>query len=222
MAGFPEGRVLAGEAYSLPTPGSKGPPACVPGPAPGSGRTGSISHVLLSGFPGDASGKEPACQCRRHKRHGFDPWVGKVPWRKAGQPTPVFLPGESHAHSPWGRKELDTAEATWHTHMLLDSQLACSARGGTGPRAQGSRIREGRRPPSHTQRTADAHRKLFPRAEVGWREDGLEGSNRAGGGSAGSHQNYGHRIRRASSLLSFRELPDAQRSRWFDPGRGGR
>ena len=29
-------------------------------------------------------------------RQGFDPWVGKVPWRRAWQPTPVFLPGESH------------------------------------------------------------------------------------------------------------------------------
>ena len=101
LAGFPEGRVLAGEAYSLPTPGSEGPPACVPGPAPGSGRTGSISHVLLSGFPGDASGKESACQCRRHKRHGFDPWVGKIPWRRAWQPTPVFLPGESPDRGAW-------------------------------------------------------------------------------------------------------------------------
>ena len=32
----------------------------------------------------------------RGKRHGFDPWVGKIPWRRAWQPTPVFLPGESH------------------------------------------------------------------------------------------------------------------------------
>ena len=29
-----------------------------------------------------ASGKEPACQYRRHKRHGFDPWVRKIPWRR--------------------------------------------------------------------------------------------------------------------------------------------
>ena len=42
------------------------------------------------------SGKEPACECRRRERCGFDPWVGKIPWRRAGQPTPVFLPGESH------------------------------------------------------------------------------------------------------------------------------
>ena len=34
---------------------------------------------------------EPACQRRRHKIHGLDPWVGKIPWRRAGQLTPVFL-----------------------------------------------------------------------------------------------------------------------------------
>ena len=51
-------------------------------------------------------------------RHGFDPWVGKIPRRRAWQPTPVFLPGESCGqrslvgYSPWGRKELDTTEAT--------------------------------------------------------------------------------------------------------------
>ena len=48
------------------------------------------------GFPRGAGGKEPACQCRKQKRQGFDPWVGKNPWRRARQPTPVFLPGESH------------------------------------------------------------------------------------------------------------------------------
>ena len=40
--------------------------------------------------------KESACQCRRCKRCGFDPWVGKIPWRRTWQPTPVVLPGESH------------------------------------------------------------------------------------------------------------------------------
>ena len=39
------------------------------------------------------SGKESPCQFRRC---GFDPWVGKFPWRRKWQPTPVFLPGESH------------------------------------------------------------------------------------------------------------------------------
>ena len=47
------------------------------------------------GFSGRASSNELACQCRRHKRCGFDSWVRKIPWR-AWQPTPVFLPGESH------------------------------------------------------------------------------------------------------------------------------
>ena len=36
-------------------------------------------------------GKESACQCRRHRRRQFDPWVQKMPWRRKWQPTPVFL-----------------------------------------------------------------------------------------------------------------------------------
>ena len=40
------------------------------------------------------SGKESSCPCRRHKRCRFDPWAGKVPWRRKWQPTPVFLPGK--------------------------------------------------------------------------------------------------------------------------------
>ena len=42
------------------------------------------------------SGKEPACQCRRCRRRGFSPWVGKIHWRRAWQLTPVFLLGKSH------------------------------------------------------------------------------------------------------------------------------
>ena len=70
------------------------------------------------GFPGGTSGKEPACQCRRHQRHGFDPWVGKISWRRAWQTTLVFLPGESHGqrslegYSPQGPTELDMTEVT--------------------------------------------------------------------------------------------------------------
>ena len=54
----------------------------------------------------------------RDMRYRFDPWVRKIPWRNAKQPTPAFLPGESHGqrtlegYSPWDRKELDTNEAT--------------------------------------------------------------------------------------------------------------
>ena len=45
------------------------------------------------GLPWWLRGKEPTCQCRRRR---FDPWVGKIPWRKKWQPTPVSLPGEFH------------------------------------------------------------------------------------------------------------------------------
>ena len=45
---------------------------------------------------GGTSGKEPACQGRNLKIHKFNPWAGKIPWRRAWQPTPVFLPGKSY------------------------------------------------------------------------------------------------------------------------------
>ena len=71
------------------------------------------------------SGKEHTCQCRRRE---FDPWVGKIPWRRAWQPTPVFLPGESHGqrslvgYSAWGHKELDVTEHS-HTHTHTHTQM---------------------------------------------------------------------------------------------------
>ena len=73
------------------------------------------------------SSKDSACQCRKCK---FDPWVGKMPWRRAWQPTPVFLPGESHGlrsptgYSPQGVKELDITE---HTHRLQEGILVLRA-----------------------------------------------------------------------------------------------
>ena len=68
---------------------------------------------IRSGAPWWLNGKESACQCRRH---GFSPWVWKIPWRRKWQPTPVFLPGEPHGqrslvgYRPWGHKESDTTE----------------------------------------------------------------------------------------------------------------
>ena len=50
----------------------------------------------LSMLPWWPSGKESACQCRRLKRHMFNPWVEKIPWRGKWQPTPVFLPEKSN------------------------------------------------------------------------------------------------------------------------------
>ena len=75
-------------------------------------------NILCRGFADGASGKEPGCQCRRQKRHMFDPWVRKIPWRRAWQPTLVFLPRESNGqrrlagYGPYSRKELDTTEMT--------------------------------------------------------------------------------------------------------------
>ena len=61
--------------------------------------------------------KKILLQCRRC---WFESWVGKIPWRRGWQPTPVFLPGESHGqrsvagYSPWGGKELDMTKVTEH------------------------------------------------------------------------------------------------------------
>ena len=80
----------------------------------GSQRVGHDWETSLSlSFPGGPSGKEPACS--RGKTRRFDPWGGKIPWRRAWQPTPVFLPGKSHGqglvgYSPKGLKESDTTE----------------------------------------------------------------------------------------------------------------
>ena len=80
-----------------------------------------LTHQNKGCFPGGTSGKEPTCQYRRRKRHGFDPWVEKIPWDRTWQPISVFLPGKSHEqrslvdYSPWGHKESDTTEGQ-HTH----------------------------------------------------------------------------------------------------------
>ena len=71
--------------------------------------------LVLWGLPRWCSGKESAYQYRRHE---FDPWVGKIPWRRIWQPTPVFLPGKSHGFQGvvnplcMGYKELDMTEQT--------------------------------------------------------------------------------------------------------------
>ena len=60
--------------------------------------------------------------CLQYRRCGFDPWIGKIPWRREWLLTPVFLPGEFQGqrslagYSPWGHKESDTVE--WLTHNI--------------------------------------------------------------------------------------------------------
>ena len=59
----------------------------------------SSDAVNSGGFLGGTGGKEPACQCMRHKRCGFNAWVRKVLWRREWLPILVFLPGEFHVTS---------------------------------------------------------------------------------------------------------------------------
>ena len=76
---------------------------------------------------GGSDGTSICLQCRRPR---FDPWVGKIPWRRKWQPTPVLLPGKFHGwrnligYSPWGHKESDTTERLhFHFHPLQYSCL---------------------------------------------------------------------------------------------------
>ena len=81
--------------------------------------------VVPEGFPGGASGKEPACQCRKQERHEFSRWVGKILWRKTWKFTLVFLPGESHGQkslvgcSPWGLR-VGHDRSDWSMHHSTD------------------------------------------------------------------------------------------------------
>ena len=74
------------------------------------------------------SGKESACQYRRQE---FDPWVGKISWRRERQPTLIFSPGESHGerlmgYSPWGQKRVGHDLATRQQRMMEDIFLTLS------------------------------------------------------------------------------------------------
>ena len=108
------------------------------------GFQGKMVTITPRSFPGGTRGKEPACRCRRYKRRGFDPWVGKSPWRRERLPTPVLLPGEFHGQrslegyspwghrgdgegqggmiccSPWGHKEVDMTELLNNKNIKTD------------------------------------------------------------------------------------------------------
>ena len=79
-------------------------------------------------FPGGSDGKASACNVGDP---GFNPWVGKIPWRGKWQPTPVLLPGKFHGqrslvgYSPWGRRESDTTERL-HFHFLSVRSFICA------------------------------------------------------------------------------------------------
>ena len=128
LVGLPRGAVV-------PSPGEDSQDFTTPGTS--SSLPWPVLHVIWTlvswrvAFPGGTTGKEPPCQCKRRRRHRFDPWVGKNPWRRKWQATPVFLPGESHGrrslvgYSSKGHKELDMTESDLAcmqacTHALLE------------------------------------------------------------------------------------------------------
>ena len=116
-------RTLPEATLGPPSPSSPPPsPSAVYQPSMGSGRTVATRQERSSGvncdhlskavgFPWWLGGKESTCQCRRH---GFDPWIGKIPWRRKWQPTPVFLPGKFH-----GQRSL----AGYTVHGFADSDI---------------------------------------------------------------------------------------------------
>ena len=82
--------------------------------------------VVILGLPWWLSSKDSSCQYRSCRTCRFDPWVGKILWRRKWQPTPVFLPGKSHGqrslagYCPWVCKESDTTEhARRHAVIFL-------------------------------------------------------------------------------------------------------
>ena len=87
-----------------------------------------VHTYTYMGLPGASDGKESACNAWDQ---GSIPGLGKIPWRRKCQPSPVFLPGEFHgqgslaAYSPWDHRESDTTEQPTHTytHIFLPSFL---------------------------------------------------------------------------------------------------
>ena len=75
---------------------------------------GVRDHPAVTASPG-LSRSRICLKCRRRE---FNPWVGKILWKRAWQPTPEFLPAESHgqrslvSYTPWGQKEWDQTEVT--------------------------------------------------------------------------------------------------------------
>ena len=86
----------------------------------------------LYGLPWWLSGGESTCCFRRH---GFNPWAGKIPLRSIWQPIPVFLPGKSRGqkslagYSPWGRKTVRHNIGTKQPQAGIVGEMECSGSG---------------------------------------------------------------------------------------------
>ena len=78
---------------------------------------------FMLGLPRWLSGKEPTCQCRRHRRHRSDPRVRKIPWSRKWQPALVAPPGKSQGqgscHKEWEATEHSTKEDPYVHHSII-------------------------------------------------------------------------------------------------------
>ena len=88
---------------------------------------------MIEDFPGlfgcvqcsGAGAKKLSAHAGDVRDTGQMPWLGKIPWRRKWQPTPIFLPGESHGqwslagYTLWGRKKSDMTEVTYHAHSVV-------------------------------------------------------------------------------------------------------
>ena len=94
-----EGMATHSSILSWRIPWTEEPGGYSPWGRKGSDMTERLTHThthTKQWLPRWRSGKESACQCRRCKRRRFNPWVGKITWRRKWQPSSIFLPGESH------------------------------------------------------------------------------------------------------------------------------
>ena len=135
--GFPRQEYWSGLPF--PSPGDLSNPGIKPGspalqidalqsePHPSMTTGKTIALIIL-----DSDSKESTCQCMRCRKCGFDPWLGKIPWRRKWEPTPVFLPEKSHGQrslvgcGPRGRKEsamTSTHGETKIQHVKINKQI---------------------------------------------------------------------------------------------------
>ena len=131
-------------------------------------------YSTTQGLPSWLSGKESAGQCRRCRKHWFNPWVTEIPWSRKWQPMPVFLPGKVHgqrhlaSYSPWGCQESDTTE-----HVC-----SSSSPGTLGPKALSAGPRLRGRGPARTSSVTGTSAAQPCLSITGWRR--LEPSDRQG------------------------------------------
>ena len=97
--------------------------------------TPSKYHILwihsTEGFSDSLAGKESLCNSGDIKNHRLDPWVGKIPWRRAWQPTPVFLSGESHGQRSLAvcgveKSQIQLSDFTFTFHIYIYTYTSLS------------------------------------------------------------------------------------------------